>query len=163
MKKHMKNFICILLSFLLTACYTTQYVPLETQYNEFWKGKHKTEIIQAYGVADRTESDGGKGYIMIYEEFTINTSSSAYGDVRTSAYTNSVNTNITGKEYSSSSESRDYKEFFMDENDECYLVRTNYVKTEQVYSKKKTNWLIYGCVGYAAILALACSIPFMFE
>ena len=160
MKKFLKSFICIVLSILLTACYTTQYVPLESQYNEFWKGKHKTEIIQAYGVANRIESDGDKGYIMIYEKFTFNTNSSISGDVKTSVYGYSAKTNITESGYSSTSESRDYKEFFMDENDECYLVRTNYTKTEKIYDKKGTNWLIGGSVAFVVIYILSF-IPLM--
>ena len=73
---------------------------------------------------------------------------SAYGN-------NTTYSNTT----SSTSEKRNYTEFFMDKNNKCYLVRTSDVYTESKLNGGKTAGAVIGSIGgfalYLVILVLA--------
>ncbi len=163
MKNYIKSLICILLSVLLTACYTTQYIALEPQYNEIWKGKTKAEILRTFGVADRIESDGEGGSILVYEKYSVTTQSSSTGSGKATAYNNTYNNSVyvnsRAQNYTRTTENRNYKEFFINKDDICYHVRTNAVETQEVYKPGQTfGAVLLTLLGCGLMIGLAVLI-----
>ena len=115
----------------MTSCYVTNYVPLQDDYNQAYKGHSANEIITQYGAPDRQTDDGAGGRILIYEE------------------SSSMTTKTT------------YLQFYVNKDNVCYGVKTNLEKMERHKDKKNTRlaWLvggeilaIFGILGSAAIM-----------
>ena len=109
-------------SILLVSCYTTQYIPLQDEYNARFNGKTYTEIVELVGPPDRIVPDGQGGEIMVYENKSLN---GEYEGIATGGITSgSINL----------SESKKQTSFFVDENKVCYKVKTNDVRAEEKFT-----------------------------
>ena len=97
---------------------------MEAEYNVEWQGKRYSEIVMHFGAPDRVEYDGMNGQILVYEKYTTVTTT----DVDTHFgrfdpdYTTKVRTD------------KDYIHFFLDENDICYLVKSNEKRTDRAHT-----------------------------
>lgn len=135
----------------MTSCYVTNYVPLQDDYNQAYKGHSANEIITQYGAPDRQTDDGAGGRILIYEKITYNNNASSSYNPYSGGYdaSSSMTTNTT------------YLQFYVNKDNVCYGVKTNLEKMERHKDKKNTRlaWLaggeilaIFGILGLAAIM-----------
>lgn len=128
----------------LGSCSLTRKIPMEAEYNVEWQGKRYSEIVMHFGAPDRVEYDGMNGQILVYENFTTVTTT----DVDTHFgrfdpdYTTKVRTD------------KDYIHFFLDENDICYLVKSNEKRTDPKAEKrsKVLFWTHTGILGALTLL-----------
>ena len=142
--KMLNILIAIFTLLILDSCSLIKTVPLEEEYNRVWIGKTYSDIVTAFGAPDRVEYDGRDGDILIYEDFTT----TKYTDVDTHFgnfdpdYTTKVRTE------------KKYIHFFVNSNDECYLVRSNKSELDKKsYRRWKTfMWTNLGIVSAAALL-----------
>lgn len=112
--------ICLILScsILLMSCYTTQYIPLQNEYNAKFNGKTYTEIVELVGPPDRIVPDGKGGEIMVYEL------------KKQQGYDVNGSVNLL--------ESKNQTSIYVDENKVCYKVKSDDVKVKEVYDPGKT-------------------------
>lgn len=138
--KRISLFLFALLGcFLMTSCYVTNYVPLQDDYNQAYKGHSANEIITQYGAPDRQTDDGAGGRILIYENITYNNNAS-------SSYNPYMTTKTT------------YLQFYVNKDNVCYGVKTNLEKMERQKSEipkwQKTTLKVSGGVLIAELLAI---------
>ena len=78
--KKVKFILVIVSAILFQSCYTTRYTYVGNVLDDA-TGKDKNQILRIYGVPDRTMDDGKGGTLLIYENFSQTTisSASAYG------------------------------------------------------------------------------------
>lgn len=120
--KRISLFLCTLLAcFLMTSCYVTNYVPLQDDYNQAYKGHSANEIITQYGAPDRQTDDGAGGRILIYEKITYNNNASSSYNPYSGGYdaSSSMTTKTT------------YLQFYVNKDNVCYGVKTNLEKMER--------------------------------
>lgn len=194
-----KALLCCVMISLLCSCYDTKVIPLEAEYNQQWKNATKNEIIRQNGAPNRIIDLDNEEYIIVYENYKLNTSTSevstnysfanvngnsttnAYGSGNANIRTYGNNTYLNGNSSatinssgkisaygnnttysnttSSTSEKRNYTEFFMDKNNKCYLVRTSDVYTESKLNGGKTAGAVIGSIGgFALYLVLLFSL-----
>ena len=119
-------------SILLVSCYTTQYSPLQNEYNAQFTGKTYAEIVEKVGPPDRVVPDGQGGEIMVYES----------KKQRGYAINGSVNL----------LESKNQTSIYIDENKVCYKVKSDDVKTREVFDPGKTLGLGFTILAGALII-----------
>lgn len=130
----------------LASCSMTRTIPMEAEYNAEWQGKSYSAIVMHFGAPDRVEYDGMNGQIIVYENFTTVSTT----DVDTHFgrfdpdYTTKVKTN------------KDYIHFFLDENNTCYLVKSN---REQIDPKAKRRFNVLFWTHTGILGALTLLIP----
>lgn len=132
--------VCCLVT--LTSCYTyeTYTTSLEPEYNRMYRNWTKREVMNKFGAPDRTFSFGGTSEVLVYEQF------------------NSFGMAVEG--LAVSKRRRLYREFYFDENDKCYNVKSNEYDTHETktFSKGKTIGLVCGLAGglagFIAMIAL---------
>ncbi len=119
----MRSLGFLVICFFLASCYTTNYYSysLQDQYNSAYRGCSKAQIINRIGAPSRTTSNGNGGEILIYENFR----STTIGTANASAYAYGNSANAYGNSYSYTFNGRNFAEFYIDNNDRCYQVRTN--------------------------------------
>lgn len=107
-------------SVMENAFTSPRMVSAEADYNATWQGRKYADIIRTYGAPQRSVSDGQGGMIHIYE----NCYSEAYssGGMMMGPFYPDYTTTISNH--------RDYVEFYMNANDVCYMVKTNYLKQD---------------------------------
>lgn len=105
----------------MTSCYVTNYVPLQDDYNQAYKGHSANEIITQYGAPDRQTDDGAGGRILIYEKITYNNNASSSYNPYSGGYdaSSSMTTKTT------------YLQFYVNKDNVCYGVKTNLEKMER--------------------------------
>ena len=126
----------------LTSCYTyeTYTTSLEPEYNRMYRNWTKRQVMNKFGAPDRTYSFGSTSEVLVYEQF------------------NSVGLAVEG--LAVSKRRRLYREFYFDENDKCYNVKSNEYDTHETktFSKGKTIGLVCGLAGglagFIAMIAL---------
>ena len=112
MKRHI--FLLILLSFVLSSCYTTKLVVDDPQIEDEHIGLTYASIIDRYGAPDRTTPDGRGGTILIYETIT-NTSNgyiTEFGDTGSKSYR----------------QAEEYLHLYVGPDNYCYKTRSQYGK-----------------------------------
>ena len=136
-KKLRNLLLSVLVSSLLTSCYTTNTYSysLEPKYNSMYRGDTKMQIINNIGTPTRITSVGNGVEILVYENFTRSTiglgNATAYGGY------NSVN--AYGNSYSFSNNNRHHVEFYIGSDGKCYQVKTNAKGFEKRREKVKMN------------------------
>lgn len=131
--------ICLL---TLTSCYTyeTYTTSSEPEYNRLYRNWTKRQVMNKYGAPDRTISVGSNSEVLVYEKF------------------NTVGLAVEG--LAVSKRQRRYIEFYFDENDKCYNVKTSDYDTHETktFSKGKTIGLVCGLaagtIGFITLLTL---------
>lgn len=129
---------------MLSACSMTRQYPLETEYNDQWKGRSHAEIVTEFGAPDRVESDGNGGKILVYETFSTTTTT----DVDTHFgyfdpdYTTKVQTN------------KSYTHFFIGPDNTCYHIKSNRMELDPQSRRNAAIALkIYGgVIGLSALI-----------
>ncbi|MCQ2140456.1 MAG: hypothetical protein MJZ09_08800 [Bacteroidales bacterium] len=115
-------FLLIFATILLSSCSVMKdmvsnpvMASTEPSLNAEWQGCTYGEIVKAFGAPTRTASDGVGGTIYVYEDIqtTYTTSTSTFG------HSYSVDSETTATTM------RQYKEFYVNNCDSCYLVRSN--------------------------------------
>lgn len=132
--------VCCLVT--LTSCYTyeTYTTSLEPEYNRMYRNWTKRQVMNKFGAPDRTYSFGSTSDVLVYEQF------------------NTVGLAVEG--LAVSKRRRLYREFYFDENDKCYNVKSNEYDTHETktFSKGKTIGLVCGLAGglagFIAMIAL---------
>ena len=117
----------------VTSCTTARFVSSQPRYQSEWVGKSHADIVRTFGAPTREVSDGDNGLILVYESFYSTYDSDEFmGD-----YTTTVK------------EHRNFKEFYLDPDGNCYNVRTN----ESFINGRKFDLLSTGWLGIAAAIA----------
>ena len=137
---------CLMMALSLvtfTSCYTyeTYTTPLEPEYNRMYRNWTKREVMNRFGAPDRTFSFGSTSEVLVYEQF------------------NTVGLAVEG--LAVSKKRRLFREFYFDENDKCYYVKSNEYDTHETktFSKGKTVGLVCGIIGgLAGFIALMTQI-----
>lgn len=115
----------------MTSCYVTNYIPLQDDYNQAYKGHTANEIITQYGAPDRQTDDGAGGRILIYEHIQYRVSPNAPYSIG-------------------------YFQFYVNKDNVCYGVKTDLVKAERQKSEipkwQKTTLKVLGGVIIAELL-----------
>ena len=146
-RRFLRRTICCLMMVFslvtLTSCFTTETftIPLEKEYKNMYRNWTKKQLLSRFGAPDRTVPIKGSAEILVYERF------------------NTVGLAVEG--LAVSRQHRMYKEFYCDENDRCYDVKTNEYRTEETreFSKGKTIGLICGLTGgIAGFIAIITQI-----
>jgi len=133
---------CLIMVFslvTLTSCYTTETftVSLEKEYKNTYRNWTKRQLLSRFGAPDRTVPISGSAEILVYEKF------------------NTIGLAVEG--LAVSKRHRRYTEFYCDENERCYDVKTNAFRTEEnsEFSKGKTIGLVCGLTsGIASFIAM---------
>ena len=177
MKKSLIFSVLLLIAISLSSCWTTSYVtvtdkPSEYQGNRYKKmvGMTKSQIIQAMGdVPEKSMSDGGTGEIMVYENRSLVTNSSASSSTTSRTASAAVagyniygnpaavgasqtNTNYGYSSNTTTQEHKAYVNFFIDSNNKCYNVQTN---IGDIYSPAETH---QECVKTASVIPVILSM-----
>lgn len=150
------------LSFSTTSCYTVRQSYVGNSHLQ-QLGQSSSSIMANYGPPDRTTSDGSSGQILIYEQIAqvsyTNASASSYSRYGTNSaalYGNGAAVGAsrtagaqysTGNAFTQTSEIKAYKQFFVNNQNVVYFVRTN---TGDQYSYSKClspgkTWALAGC------------------
>src|SRR5690606_38992360 len=136
------NFALFLMSFItLQSCYVTSYTYVGNVLDDMI-GMNKNQILRSIGVPERTMDDGNGGEILIYENFSQTTlsSASAYGTGESntksnltfgynSIYGNSntrTSANIKSYGYSKTFTTKTYRNIYIDKNNIVYDYQTNF-------------------------------------
>lgn len=147
MKRHgLVLFFTLCASLLFSSCMTRkereqwnkdmEKVSLWNYYNRKYNGSTKKEIIGKFGAPDRIIDMGDGEEIIIYEKITTKTTTSTSNSGTTSiSHTDKNGITITSNRSdtygpqststTSTTTSRDFKEFYIDKNGKCYSVKTN--------------------------------------
>lgn len=159
MKRSFLSFtIVLIVSCMLTSCYSTRVVSKASDYTTAFVGKPHSYIVTQWGAPDRQVSDGAGGTILIYETITTTSNSVA------AAYNvNYYSKTYTPGTHTSTSQSRSYVELFINKDAVCYNVKTNHTKVvEEKWSKKKIaaawGWSLGGFAAFIGLLIAACSV-----
>ena len=120
---------------MLSSCWSTQYIPLQDEYNNEWKGASKKEIILKWGIPDKVLDLEDNESVLVYENTILN--QSINGKVGESSF--EVESVTSGTK-----SNRQYKEFYLDNNKNCYAVRTNEVREIRQSEPVRTGILIGG-------------------
>ena len=150
------------LSFLATSCYTTRSIYAGNP-NLRQLGNSRASILANYGAPDRQTDDGSGGQILVYEQVgrvtltrdnslsqsRVNSAGAVvYGDGATVGASQSVGSySSSGSSLTQSAEVKAYKQFFVNNQNVVYYVRTN-TGDEYSYSKclnSVNTWLLAGC------------------
>ncbi len=99
------------------SCTVPRYISSEPVLQSEWIGNSHADIVQEFGAPSREVSDGADGTILVYENVT-----STYD---TSEFMGDYSTTVTN--------TRLFKEFYLDANGICKNVRSN----EQIADGKK--------------------------
>ena len=151
--KHICNIsIWILAIVVLSSCTTTVYLPRQDDYNAQYVGKNERSIILDWGAPSRVTSDGADGKILVYENVSVNTSSSGGTMASSSALTGPI---ITSNASSSTSATTSYAQFFLNEQGVCYNVITNHVKEGKEFALGRTIAL---CAPLTGVFILLCIV-----
>lgn len=130
MKKIKLLLLTLLGCFLMTSCYVTNRVPLQDDYNQAYKGQSSNEIITQFGAPDRQTDDGAGGRILIYEKTEFTSVATAENvNYYTGTYTPGSRTTANTT----------YLQFYINQDNICYSVKTNLIKTERYLDKKATR------------------------
>ena len=115
-----RQFLLLLVALTTTtifeSCYTYEtvtkyeYVSRESEYNQKYLGKTKTQIINVFGAPDRIVQIEGNSVIVIYETISETRYDHFLGGASYYTY-------------------RSYIEFYLDNNSKCYMVKTNHGKS----------------------------------
>lgn len=91
----------------LTSCYTyeTYKTSLVPEYTMRYRNWTSRQVMNKYGAPDRTLSVGNHSEVLVYEKF------------------NTIGLAVEG--LAVSKQKRCYTEFYFDENDKCYNVKTS--------------------------------------
>jgi hypothetical protein len=139
--KRTKFILVVLSAILLQSCYTTQFTYVGNVLDDAI-GKDKNQILRIFGVPDRTMDDGKEGTILIYENFSKTTISSAtaygqgnsqsrgsvtygYGNIYSNSNTNSsarVNTYRVSQTYTT----KTYRNIYLNSQNIAYDYQTNF-------------------------------------
>ena len=105
----MKRYAILIAAVLVSAvsCTAPRLVSNLPTLQEEWIGRTHSDIVRAFGAPSRECSDGADGYILIYESFRTDYDTWMDGSIK------------------SSSEHRDFKEFYVGADGVCYDVRSN--------------------------------------
>lgn len=126
--------LLLLMGYLLTSCYTTQYVSVQEDYNKAYVGATRASIKSTFGIPDRVVHDKDLGEILIYEKYYTETT--GVRTTRANAYDAGylgVGARATTADNSTTTTEREFVEFyFKDTSDRCYKVKTNRTKGVQV-------------------------------
>lgn len=95
------------------------------EFSKQWEGTTHGDIVRAFGAPAREASDGEGGRILIYENIKHVTKT----DVET--YHGRFDPEIA----TTSNQDRSYREFFIDRDGKCYLVRTNIPTSKTIWKK----------------------------
>ena len=153
--------------FILQSCTYVKYVSCNEDYTNKVKGASKESIISEFGVPDRTYYINKDSYVLVYEKFSVTTTTNSYGSsfssanaysTRNSTYAN-ANTNMYAQQNTHSTENRTYIEFYMNKYNKCYSVKTSDTKPVYYKDKKATGWLLGGSIGGGLLLVLLCLLP----
>lgn len=145
MKTNYAFFLLVLVNVLaLSSCSTSsklssgKTVSGTEYYNSLYVGQSHAKIVQEFGAPSREVSDGGDGYILVYEWF--NYSSSYDGSF--------IHNNVY----------RTYIEFYMDTGGICQSIRTNKMSPVE---KKEILTAVGLCFGVTSALSLVGSIAML--
>ncbi len=135
----------------ITSCYTIQPVLLSNQeLKERYVGKTEKEIKQMMGPPTRETTDGGDGFILIYESYAGSTTKVNTTKVTDNYYITRSNT--TNQE--------NYSWFYFDSKRVCTYVKTNCLtKQARAYNEKLTFLLVFSSmlIGGGTIAWIALS------
>ena len=143
--KHTAYFLATIICLLtLTSCFTyeTYTTSCEPEYNRLYRNWTKRQVMNKHGAPDRTISVGGNSEVLVYEKF------------------NTIGLAVEG--LAVSKRQRRYIEFYFDENDKCYNVKTSDYDTHETktFSKGKTIGLICGLTaGTFGLITLLTLMP----
>lgn len=138
----------ILIAFpALSSCSMLRFHSVEEEYNRAWVGKSYSEIVMHFGAPDRVEFDGKDGSILVYENFTTTTDTDV--DTHFGNFDPDYKTTVT--------RSKHYTHFFIDNNSQCYLVKSNRVEMDS-NSRKNMLKAIAGTWSIGLLLPLALGI-----
>lgn len=123
----------LLLSLLLTSCYTTTYYthPVEEDYNNTYMYCTAASIIEQFGKPTRVETAADGQEVVIYEKMhTVKDSKASDGP------------------------QREYLEFYFDSDSRCTAVKSNRVETvaQRVKSKPTRKSIMWGIGGGTVLL-----------
>ena len=107
-------------SVMESAFTSPRLVSAEADYNATWQGRKYADIVRVLGAPQRSVSDGQGGMIHVYENNYTEAYSS--GGMMMGPFYPDYTTTISNH--------RDFIEFYMNDNDVCYMVKTNYTKQE---------------------------------
>ena len=133
----MKKFITsiLLCSFLISSCSTTYLVSLQDDISKRFIGLKHSDIVMAMGAPTRETTDGATGKILVYEEIITK-------DISAAANANYIVRTYTP--YATGLQS--YVQFYIDKNNICYEVKTNYVKSVNEKKKNSVGMIILECL-----------------
>ena len=125
----MKRYILLLAVALMAvvSCSTPRLVSNQLNLQAEWIGRSHADIVRTFGAPTREVSDGADGQILVYESF----------------YTTHSTDEFMGDFTTTSTEHRDFKEFYIRANGRCYDVRTNEtVEDGRQFNPIATLWLV---------------------
>lgn len=147
-------FIAILGALLLSSCsaihnYVNMPVMIDAEpdLNAEWIGRPYSEIIRSYGAPTRTADDGIGGLIHVYEQLSTTSTTT------TSSNTTSITPSLTSETRTETH--RQFTEFYVDSNNNCYLVRTNTLKDSGMTRFSPTR------AAFLVLVASAVIVPLM--
>ena len=119
---------------LLSSCATTSQVSLQDDISRHFLGLKHNEIVMAMGAPTRETSDGATGKILIYEEVIPRDYSAANANYIVRTYSPTV----TG--------TQSYVQFYIDKDNTCYNVITNYTKSVKTDNNQSVGVIILECL-----------------
>jgi hypothetical protein len=133
---------------LCSSCHTIRYYPIEKELNETYRGTTYKQIVDSIGAPTRVMDDGGTGDILVYENEKAITAVSLTYPVYGGHSKTVTNGTIT----------RNFMEFYVDENKVCTKVSSNCTKGVKEFSRGKTLKLVLPLAGGATILAIIVGV-----
>lgn len=141
--KNLKLFILFIAIIpLLSSCWSTQYISLQDEYNNEWKGASKKEIILKWGIPNKEIDMDNDESVLVYEDNVIHTN--VYEEAKRRDRETDATTKID----------RQYKEFYLDNNKNCYAVRTNEVREIRQSEPVNTAILVGGIATGVTLIAI---------
>lgn len=137
----MKTFIHLLAAALfllpLFSCSTIREVPMSEEYANEFIGKSYEYINYVCGKPSIEASEVNNGKVLVYN------------DIDSFAARTAMNVEVTGDK------STAYVQFFLDENGNCYAVRTNHIRKVNEFNANKTWAVVASSVGGSSVLISA--------
>lgn len=119
MKRLFYLMVAAALFLCLSSCSILRSSQSQGPDTSYWYGKSRNAIMMSFGVPDREASDGAGGVVLVYEDISTVTSKNSKKEK------NFVTDEPIYKSSESTYQVRRFVEFFLNEADVCYNVRTN--------------------------------------
>lgn len=119
MKRLFYLMVAAALFLCLSSCSILRSSQSQGPDTSYWYGKSRNAIMMSFGIPDREASDGAGGVVLVYEDISTVTSKNSKKEK------DFVSSEPVYKSSESTYQVRRFVEFFLNEADVCYNVRTN--------------------------------------